>query len=25
LKCGPSQIQLSSNGVTVSGPMINLG
>ena len=25
LKCGPSQIQLSSDGVTVSGPMINLG
>jgi phage protein D len=25
LKCGPSQIQLSSGGVTVSGPMINLG
>lgn len=25
LKCGPSQIQLSSAGVTVSGPMINLG
>jgi phage protein D len=25
LTCGPSQIQLSSNGVTVSGPMINLG
>ncbi len=25
LKCGPSQIQLNSNGVTVSGPMINLG
>lgn len=25
LKCGPSQIQLSSTGVTVSGPMINLG
>ncbi len=25
LKCGPSQVQLSSAGVTVSGPMINLG
>lgn len=25
LKCGPSQIQLNSGGVTVSGPMINLG
>jgi phage protein D len=25
LKCGPSQIQLTSDGVTVSGPMINLG
>ena len=25
LKCGPSQIQLSSAGVSVSGPMINLG
>ncbi|HJS96398.1 MAG TPA: VgrG-related protein [Solirubrobacteraceae bacterium] len=25
LKAGPSQIQLSSSGVTVSGPMINLG
>ena len=25
LKCGPSQIQLSSGGVTVSGPMISLG
>jgi uncharacterized protein involved in type VI secretion and phage assembly len=25
LKSGPSQIQLSSAGVTVSGPMINLG
>jgi len=25
IKCGPSQIQLSSSGVTVSGPMINLG
>jgi phage protein D len=25
LKCGPSQIQLSSAGVTVSGPMISLG
>jgi phage protein D len=25
LKCGPSQIQLTSAGVTVSGPMINLG
>jgi uncharacterized protein involved in type VI secretion and phage assembly len=25
LTCGPSQIQLSSSGVTVSGPMINLG
>ena len=25
LKCGPSQIQLISDGVTVSGPMINLG
>jgi phage protein D len=25
IKCGPSQIQLSSDGVTVSGPMINLG
>ena len=25
LKCGPSQIQLTSGGVTVSGPMINLG
>jgi phage baseplate assembly protein gpV len=25
IKCGPSQIQLSSGGVTVSGPMINLG
>jgi len=25
LKCGPSQIQLSGAGVTVSGPMINLG
>ena len=25
LKCGPSQIELSSSGVTVSGPMINLG
>lgn len=25
LKCGPSQVQLSSSGVTVSGPMISLG
>jgi phage protein D/phage baseplate assembly protein gpV len=25
LKCGPSQVQLSSAGVSVSGPMINLG
>jgi phage protein D len=25
LRCGPSQIQLNSGGVTVSGPMINLG
>jgi len=25
LKCGQSQIQLNSGGVTVSGPMINLG
>jgi Rhs element Vgr protein len=25
LKCGPSQIQLSASGVTVSGPMISLG
>jgi phage protein D len=25
LKCGPNQIQLSSSGVTVSGPMISLG
>jgi phage protein D len=25
LKCGPAQIQLSSSGVTVSGPMISLG
>ena len=25
LKCGAAQIQLSSSGVTVSGPMINLG
>jgi len=25
LKCGPSQVQLTSAGVTVSGPMINLG
>ena len=25
LKCGPSQVQLSSAGVTVRGPMINLG
>jgi uncharacterized protein involved in type VI secretion and phage assembly len=25
LKCGASQIQLSSSGVTVSGPMISLG
>jgi phage protein D len=25
LKCGPAQIQLSSSGVTISGPMINLG
>ena len=25
LKCGPSQIQLTSAGVTVTGPMINLG
>jgi phage protein D len=25
LTCGPSQIELSSSGVTVSGPMINLG
>jgi len=25
LKCGPSQIELSSGGVKVSGPMINLG
>lgn len=25
VKCGPSQIQLTSGGVTVSGPTINLG
>jgi phage protein D len=25
LKCGPSEIQLSSAGVRISGPMINLG
>ena len=25
LKCGPAQIQLSAAGVTISGPMINLG
>ena len=25
LKCGPSQVQLTSAGVTVSGPMIDLG
>jgi uncharacterized protein involved in type VI secretion and phage assembly len=25
LKCGPSQVRLSSGGVSVSGPMINLG
>ncbi len=25
IKCGASQIQISSSGVTVSGPMINLG
>jgi phage protein D len=25
LKCGPSQIQLNSGGVTISAPMINLG
>jgi len=25
LKCGPAQIQLSSSGVTISGPMISLG
>jgi hypothetical protein len=25
LKCGPASIQLSSAGVTISGPMISLG
>jgi uncharacterized protein involved in type VI secretion and phage assembly len=25
LKCGPSQIQLSASGVTISGPTINIG
>jgi uncharacterized protein (DUF2345 family) len=25
IKCGGSQIQVSSSGVTVSGPMISLG
>ena len=25
LKCGAAQIQLSSAGVTISGPMVNLG
>jgi phage protein D len=25
LKCGPASIQLSSSGITISGPMINIG